>query len=258
MKDWPLSNYPISIALMLIAATAASVATDDKHRAEELAIYAYYFLVVGVAIRFLEFTLPENTKKNFSHLKTRISNYLNQPDYISFNIPDMDDIRRWLYFRMPDSYWTAHDAKIRISGYLNQLIMKLKDLAIKLAGCIIEWFYVHIPRFYWYIIETKMRISGYIKRHAPKSIDLVIWRTGIILNSLRNRRKRLPRTGFEKNIALISDISINIAIFLSIFLFISLVYGLLIDWWFVQRYLSNLVLIILGFLGLRILIRLGL
>jgi len=40
---------------MLIAVTAATLAIGDEKLAERLAIYAYYFLVIGVAIRFLSF-----------------------------------------------------------------------------------------------------------------------------------------------------------------------------------------------------------
>lgn len=61
MKDWPLSNYPILLALLLIATTAIILAAGDEPHAEEIAIYAYYFLVIGVVIRFFELTLPENT-----------------------------------------------------------------------------------------------------------------------------------------------------------------------------------------------------
>jgi uncharacterized membrane protein YkvI len=60
--NWPLSNYPIFIALILLVATAVTLSMGDEHKAENFAIYAYYFLVLGVAIRFLEFTLPENMK----------------------------------------------------------------------------------------------------------------------------------------------------------------------------------------------------
>ena len=61
MKDWPISNYPFFSALVLLAATAITLAAGDEPHAEELAIYAYYFLVIGVVIRFFELTLPENT-----------------------------------------------------------------------------------------------------------------------------------------------------------------------------------------------------
>jgi hypothetical protein len=59
-EGWPPSNYPIFLALVLLAATAVTLAMGEEKRAEELAIYAYYLLVIGVAIRFFELSLPEN------------------------------------------------------------------------------------------------------------------------------------------------------------------------------------------------------
>ncbi len=50
------------MALILLAATAVTLSMGDKKRAEDYAIYAYYFLVLGVGIRFLEFTLPGNMR----------------------------------------------------------------------------------------------------------------------------------------------------------------------------------------------------
>ena len=61
-ENWPLSNNPIFIALILLVATAVTLAMGDEKMAEDLAIYAYYFLVLGVGIRFLEFTVPEKMK----------------------------------------------------------------------------------------------------------------------------------------------------------------------------------------------------
>ena len=71
--------------------------------------------------------------------------------------------------------------------------------------------------------------------------------------SLRLRRLHIVMPG--KNIAVISEVSRDVAIFLSVFFIISLIYGLIIDWWFVKGYLSNLVLLILGFLTLHIFTR---
>jgi hypothetical protein len=56
--NWPLSNYPIFIALIFLVATAVTLAMGDEKLAEDYAIYAYYFIVLGVGIRFLEFTVP--------------------------------------------------------------------------------------------------------------------------------------------------------------------------------------------------------
>ncbi len=68
---WPPSNYPIFLALVLLAATAVTLAMGDEPRAEELAIYAYYLLVIGVAIRFFELALPENTLMRLGVVRER-------------------------------------------------------------------------------------------------------------------------------------------------------------------------------------------
>lgn len=78
MKNWPPSNYPIFLALVLLAATAVTLAMGNEPRAESLAIYAYYFLVIGVAIRFFEFALPKNTVERLGVAKMRISAWLKQ------------------------------------------------------------------------------------------------------------------------------------------------------------------------------------
>lgn len=59
-ENWPLSNYPILLAMMLLVATAISLGLGSSETyANQLAIYAYFLLVIGVAIRFFELTLPE-------------------------------------------------------------------------------------------------------------------------------------------------------------------------------------------------------
>lgn len=82
MENWPPSNYPIFLALILLVATAVTLSMGDEQMAEDLAIYAYYFLVLGVTIRFLEFTLPDNIKlrtlngiENFLKKCRRIDQY---------------------------------------------------------------------------------------------------------------------------------------------------------------------------------------
>jgi len=59
--DWPIFNYPILLALFLLLATAIILALGNESLAEQLAIYAYYFLVIGVTIRFLELTVLDST-----------------------------------------------------------------------------------------------------------------------------------------------------------------------------------------------------
>lgn len=178
MNELPPSNYLFLIALMLFAATAATLALGDAKLAEELAIYAYYLLIIGVAIRFFELSAPEKD--------------LHKPGL----------------------------ARKRNSDYAKRLIPK--SIGLHDIG---RLFHSRIPGLYWALIETKIRISRYIKLHASNSKYMDI----------------------KNNIYMISDISRNIAIFLSVFFLISLIYGLLIDWWFVKGFLSKLILIIIGF-----------
>lgn len=72
-SDWPPSNYPIFLALVLLVATAVTLSMGDETRAENLAIYAYYLLVIGVTIRFLEISLPDDTAKKIRSAAVRIS-----------------------------------------------------------------------------------------------------------------------------------------------------------------------------------------
>lgn len=71
-SDWPPSNYPIFFALVLLAATAVTLAMGNESRAEELAIYAYYLLVIGVTIRFFEISLPDDAPEKIEFIKSRI------------------------------------------------------------------------------------------------------------------------------------------------------------------------------------------
>ena len=73
MNDWPPSNYPFLIALMLLTVTAVTLVIGDEELAENLAIYVYYFLVLGVIIRFFELALPEDTMERLNPAKERIS-----------------------------------------------------------------------------------------------------------------------------------------------------------------------------------------
>jgi len=72
-SNWPPSNYPIFLALVLLAATAVTLAMGDETRAENLAIYAYYLLVIGVMIRFFELSLPDNTPEKLRSAMVRVS-----------------------------------------------------------------------------------------------------------------------------------------------------------------------------------------
>jgi hypothetical protein len=74
-NDWPPSNYPIFFALVLLAATAITLAMGDETLAESLAIYAYYLLVIGVVVRFFELSLSDGTKADLKSVAAGFLRY---------------------------------------------------------------------------------------------------------------------------------------------------------------------------------------
>lgn len=88
-SDWPPSNYPIFLALVLLLATAVTLAMGDETLAEDLAIYAYYLLVIGVTIRFFELVLPNDTPQKIGIYKYKICALLEKFTQMVYeNIPD--------------------------------------------------------------------------------------------------------------------------------------------------------------------------
>ncbi len=164
LKDWPPSNYSIFFALVLLAATAVTLSIGDESRADSLAIYAYYFLVIGITIRFFELALPDNTLQRLGMAKIHILDWLEQHALENTN---------------------------------NQKIARI----------------LKIPHF-----------------HQIKPVKILVQ---------------------------VAEISRNVSILLSVFFLISLIYGLMVDWWFVKGYISNLVLVILGSLALYFFTRTG-
>jgi MFS family permease len=73
------SRIPIALALLLLVMTAISLAQGFEQRANDLAIYAYYGLVAGVAIQFVEYMrdkdndIIENTTKQHQSERARKS-----------------------------------------------------------------------------------------------------------------------------------------------------------------------------------------
>lgn len=85
--NWPTSNYPIFFALVLLAATAITLSMGNEPQAEELAIYAYYLLVIGVTIRFFELALPDRFHNKFNMILHRIAYHFGKIKYFSRFVP---------------------------------------------------------------------------------------------------------------------------------------------------------------------------
>ncbi|VVB53805.1 Uncharacterised protein [uncultured archaeon] len=209
MDDWPPSKYTFLIALMLLTVTAATIAIGDENLAENITIYAYYFLVLGVIIRFFELSLPEDTMQRLNPAKERISVV---SDFIKY-----------------------HGLK-----FIGNMDIILENLHDRLQ--------LHLRRA---IFEMKVSISSFEKQHPPIGAQIRKKISVIKLQYLKSLYIVKP----GKNTSLISDISWNIAILLSVFLIISLAYGITIDMQFVKRYLYNLILIIIGWLTLYMISR---
>ncbi len=214
MNDWPPSNYPILIALMLLAVTALTLAIGDDELAQDLAIYAYYLLVTGVVIRFFELALPKySLQKHNPPAMKRISLFSN--------------------------------------SIKNHGLLFIRNMGIMLKN-LYAWLQSHLCRA---IFEMKVRISGFIRQHPPELIFVRIQEMIRYFKRQFLKLRRLHIVNPGKNIALISEISMNIGIFLSVFFIFSLIYGITIDWWFVKGYLNNLIFAILGCFILYIFLR---
>jgi len=59
LEEWPFSNNFILAAILLLIAAAFTLAFRTEEQANQHAIWAYYSLVVGVFLRFIEIVLDE-------------------------------------------------------------------------------------------------------------------------------------------------------------------------------------------------------
>jgi uncharacterized membrane protein len=48
-------RYPIAVAIFLLILSAITLAQGFEERANRIAIYAYYFLVIGIILLFIDF-----------------------------------------------------------------------------------------------------------------------------------------------------------------------------------------------------------
>lgn len=59
LEEWPFSNNFILAAILLLIAAAFTLAFRTEEKANQYAIWAYYALVIGVFLRFVEIVLEE-------------------------------------------------------------------------------------------------------------------------------------------------------------------------------------------------------
>jgi hypothetical protein len=240
---------------VLLAATAVTLARGEEKRAEELAIYAYYLLVIGVVIRFFEFSLPENALVRLGVAKMR---------FLGWMLWFVQSI--WGISRRIGSKLRLLKVRITETEILNvhrtafkKCIVFLCDVSKKVTvflalviGMVIRFFELLLSE------NTLVRLRMVHARFRGWMMGLVqtIWDFyGRIGSKLRLPEVRIPevkisnvhRAGFKNSVAFLCDISKNVTILLSLAFLILLIYGLMIDWWTAKGYFTNFVLVILGF-----------
>ena len=94
LKSWPLSNYPIFLALILLVVTTVTLSMGDEHKTEDFAIYTYYFLILGTVIRLFEFTFSGNLiSKTINRTKSFLEEYRKIEQSLSYSVIQKYDYR---------------------------------------------------------------------------------------------------------------------------------------------------------------------
>lgn len=78
LDGWPPSNYPIAAAVLLLVATGVTLVVSTEEAANRLATYAYYFLVLGVALRLVEHAAGERLQGLYRRATARLSAALDE------------------------------------------------------------------------------------------------------------------------------------------------------------------------------------
>ncbi|WP_445475515.1 hypothetical protein ACT9XH_01860 [Methanococcoides methylutens] len=154
-SNWPPSNYPIFLALVLLVATAVTLAMGDETRAENLAIYAYYLLVIGVAIRFLEISLPDNTPEKMRSAMAGVSGTMSRASAWSRrfagNTPIFKKIREFKPSVEHTPISIPHMEKVMNRSNLVLMKSISKEVSIYL-GVLVVIMYVYGYMFGWWIV----------------------------------------------------------------------------------------------------------
>ena len=160
-SNWPPSNYPIFLALVLLAATAVTLAMGDETRAENLAIYAYYLLVVGVTIRFLEISLPDNTPEKLRSAMAQVSGILRKlyawASRSAGNIHIFQKVRELNPSIKHTPVSMPHMEQVIKRSHLVLMKSISKDVSINL-GILSVILYIYGSMFGWWIVRGYMEM----------------------------------------------------------------------------------------------------
>lgn len=100
LDEWPLSNNFILAAILLLIVSAFTLAFRTEEQANNYAIWAYYSLVVGVLLRFVEIVVEERLGRDLkSVLYNRFSSFGSLRD--KSDMFDVEHIRERISFSNP-------------------------------------------------------------------------------------------------------------------------------------------------------------
>ena len=166
LKDWSPSNYPIFLVLVLLLATAVILSIGDESHAESLAIYAYYFLVIGVAVRFFELALPDSTLQRLDMVKMCALDWLKRYALESAN---NQKIARML--KIPHFYQPKLEKILVPVAEISRnvsILLSVFFLISLIYGLMVDWRFVKM-----YIPNLVLIILGFLTLHFFTRTDSV-------------------------------------------------------------------------------------
>jgi len=96
----PYDRLPIGIAIALLVVTAGVLASGNEAMANDLAVMAYYLLVLGVFLLFIDFIREQRRVKRTFNSKNAV-NYPNSEEV--GNHPNSKDAANHLKSKLPNS-----------------------------------------------------------------------------------------------------------------------------------------------------------
>jgi hypothetical protein len=176
-SDWPPSNYPIFLALVLLFATAVTLAMGDEPLAEDLAIYAYYLLVIGVSIRFFELALPDDTPDKLKRIaKSGLDLADKTSQWARGHVPDnMLPLTSNKLLRTGSRFISGMRSRLDINmSYIIHIADISKDVAIYLSVIFVIMFVYGILFDWWtvsrFLPELAVIILGFAVLHLTSRI----------------------------------------------------------------------------------------
>ena len=170
--DWPISNYPIFFALVLLAATAITLSMGNEPHAEEFAIYAYYLLVIGVTIRFFELALPDRFHQKFNVIPHKIAYHIGKCKYLPELSPSVTQKIELNKFSKYFVYFSDMSKNLTVYLFIIYLLVTAYGLIYGwwiVKGFLEKMGLIILIFFTFYLISTTL-----LKKYPPNTIYIIM------------------------------------------------------------------------------------